>query len=361
LLEIARFWASIASYDRTHDRYDIKGVMGPDEFHTAYPDRGPSGEGGLDNNAYTNVMASWTLTRALDVLDLLPDDRRRRLCATIGLGPDEIEAFDEISRKLRVRFHGDGIISQFERYERLRELDWNRVRARHRDIQRLDRLLEADGDTPDRYQASKQADVLMLFYLFSADELTQMFERLGYSFDPQMIPRNIDYYLERTSHGSTLSWVVHSWVLSRANRPRSWQMFCEALRSDVADIQGGTTPEGIHLGAMAGTVDLVQRCYTGIEPRGNALHIDPSLPEEIRRLKTQVRYRRQTLDLEIDHERLRVSSRPGAAAPVTIAYRGHFREIHPGQSYAFRLIRPRDERASCGPTTIDPATKGLPS
>jgi alpha,alpha-trehalase len=64
LLEIARFWASIASYDARDDRYDIRGVMGPDEFHTAYPERDPPGEGGLDNNAYTNVMVSWLLARA---------------------------------------------------------------------------------------------------------------------------------------------------------------------------------------------------------------------------------------------------------------------------------------------------------
>ena len=159
----------------------------------------------------------------------------------------------------------------------------------------------------------------MLFYLFSADKLAQIFERLGYDFDRKMIPWNIDYYLERTSHGSTLSWVVHSWVLARANRSRSWQMFCEALRSDVADIQGGTTPEGIHLGAMAGTVDLVQRCYTGIEARGNVLHLDPSLPDELERLSTEVRYRRQILELQMDHDVLRVRSRPFSAAPVTIA------------------------------------------
>jgi alpha,alpha-trehalase len=358
LLEIARFWASIASHDAADDRYDICGVMGPDEFHTAYPDRDPSSEGGLDNNAYTNVMAAWTLARALDVLALLPDERRRRLCETIGLERDEIEAFDEISRKLRVPFHGDGIISQFEGYERLEEFDWEAARARHGDIHRLDRLLEAEGDTPNRYKASKQADVLMLFYLFSADELAQVFERLGYDFDRETIPRNIDYYLERTSHGSTLSWVVHSWVLARANRPRSWQMFREALRSDVGDIQGGTTPEGIHLGAMAGTVDLMQRCYTGIEARGNVLHIDPSLPEGLARLVTQVRYRRQILDLEIDHEMLRVSSRPFTAAPVTIGYRGHFREIGPGQSYEFRLIKPRAERTPCATTHVRPETEG---
>ena len=31
----------------------------------------------------------------------------------------------------------------------------------------------------------------------------------------------------------------------------------------MADTQGGTTKEGIHLGAMAGTIDILQRCYTG--------------------------------------------------------------------------------------------------
>jgi alpha,alpha-trehalase len=350
LLEIARLWTSIASYDQVDDRFDICGVMGPDEFHTAYPDADPSTEGGLDNNAYTNIMAAWVLMRALDVLALLPDERHRRLCEKIGLGRDEIDAFDEVSRKLRIPFHGDGIISQFQGYGRLEEFDWAGARERYGDIQRLDRLLEAEGDTPNRYKVSKQADVLMLFYLFSSDELAQIFERLGYDFDREMIPRNIDYYLERTSHGSTLSWVVDSWVLARANRPRSWQMFCEAIKSDVADIQGGTTPEGIHLGAMAGTVDLVQRCYTGIEPRGSVLHIDPSLPDELQRLSTQVRYRRQILDLEIDHETLRVSSRPFTALPVTIAYRGHFREISPGQHYEFRLIRPRAKRSPCAPT-----------
>jgi trehalose/maltose hydrolase-like predicted phosphorylase len=92
----------------------------------------------------------------------------------------------------------------------------------------------------------------MLFYLLSADELRELFDRLGYPFDPPTdIPRNIEYYLERTSHGSTLSRVVHSWILARTERRRSWDLFLEALESDVGDIQGGTTPEGIHLGAMA--------------------------------------------------------------------------------------------------------------
>ena len=56
--------------------------------------------------------------------------------------------------------------------------------ARYGDIARLDRILEAEGDSPNRYQLSKQADVLMLFYVLSADELGQIIERLGYRYDP---------------------------------------------------------------------------------------------------------------------------------------------------------------------------------
>jgi alpha,alpha-trehalase len=62
--------------------------------------------------------------------------------------------------------------------------------------------------------------------------------------------------------------------------------------------------------------------------------------------------------LAVDHEMLRVSIRPFTALPVTIAYRGHFREISPGQSYEFRLIKPRGERSSCAPAQVDTGTKG---
>jgi len=118
----------------------------------------------------------------------------------------------------------------------------------------------------------------MLFYLLSAEELRGLLERLGYRLDPAAIRRNVDYYLARTSHGSTLSGVVNAWVLARSDRPRSWRFFTEALASDLYDVQGGTTAEGIHLGAMAGTVDLVQRCYTGLETARGCSGSTPACP-----------------------------------------------------------------------------------
>jgi hypothetical protein len=208
LLEIARFWASIASYDHDRDRHEIRGVMGPDEYHDGYPDRDKPG---LDNNAYTNVMAAWVLCRALDTVELLPDHRRVELSERLGLAREELERWDEISRKLHVPFHDGDIISQFEGYGDLDELDWEGLRRRHSDIRRLDRILGAEGDSTNRYKASKPADVLMLFYLLSAEELRGLLERLGYRLEPAAIPGNVNYYLKRTSHGSTLSGVVNAW------------------------------------------------------------------------------------------------------------------------------------------------------
>ncbi|MFJ7071828.1 glycoside hydrolase family 65 protein [Streptomyces sp. NPDC098781] len=276
LLQIARFWADKAVYDDSLGRYRIKGVVGPDEYHEAYPD---AGNPGLDDNAYTNVTASWVLARTLELLDTLPEPRRRELVERTGLDGGELTLWEDVAHTLHVPFHRD-VISQFAGYGDLAELDWNGYRERYGDIRRLDRILEAEGDTVNRYQASKQADVLMLGYLFAPAELRDLFHRLGYPLDEDMWRRTVDYYMHRTSHGSTLSGLVHGWVLARCRRSEAWKFVQEALQGDIADVQGGTTGEGIHLGAMAGTLDLVQRGLTGLETRDGALWLDPvPLPE----------------------------------------------------------------------------------
>jgi trehalose/maltose hydrolase-like predicted phosphorylase len=236
-----------------------------------------------------------------------------------------------------VPFHDDGVISQFEGYDTLRELDWEDYGARYGNIQRLDLILEAENDSANRYKLSKQADVLMLFYLFSAEELRELFERLGYPFEYETIPRNIAYYAGRASHGSTLSRVVYAWVLARSDRPRAMDFFAEALQSDVSDVQQGTTAEGVHLGAMAGTVDLVQRVSTGIEVRGDALRLTPELPKEMERLDMRIRYRGHSLDLQLTRDSLTVRGRDGAAPSITLCVDGEVCEFVSGATRVFRL------------------------
>jgi alpha,alpha-trehalase len=328
LLEIARFWSSITTYDRARDRYVIRGVIGPDEFHTGYP--GAETEG-IDNNAYTNVMAVWVLERALETLELLPPSRRTELTEALGLRPEERDRWEDISRKMFVPMH-DGVVSQFEGYEDLEELDWVGYQERYGDIHRLDRILEAEGDDVNRYKASKQADVLMLLYLLSTDELAELFTRLGYDLPAETLPRTIDHYLARTSHGSTLSAVVHSWVLARSHRGQALDFFFRVLESDVADVQGGTTAEGIHLAAMTGSLDLLARCFAGITMRGDVLWLDTHWPTSLGPLEMAIRYREQRLVLRVTGEHVRVSSEEGPAAPIRVGCLGQVVELSPGES-----------------------------
>jgi len=345
ILDIARFWSSIASFNDERARYEIRGVMGPDEFHDAYPD---SATPGINNNAYTNIMAVWVLCRALEVLELLSDMRRAELTTRLGISAEEIARWGEISRRMVVPFHDDGIISQFEGYDNLRELDWEGYRARYGNIQRLDLILEAEGDSANHYKLAKQADVMMLFYLFSSDELRQLFERLGYPFEYETIPRNIAYYAGRLSRGSTLCRVVCAWVMARSDRPRAMDFFAEALQSDVGDIQQGTTAEGVHLGAMAGTVDLVQRVSTGLEVRGDILHLAPELPREMERLDMRIRYRGHSLDLRLTRGSLTIRGRDGAAPPITLCVDGEVFEFASGTTRVLRLNDDAIDRSTHG-------------
>ena len=333
IFEVARHFAYLASYDEALQRWRIRGVMGPDEFHDGYP---WTSEPGVDDNAYTNVLASWVLTRAVELAQALACDQRDDALGRLGISQADVQRFDQVSRGLHVPFH-DGVISQFAGYERLEPIDLDAYRARYRNIGRLDLILEAEGDTVRRYQAGKQADTLMILYLFSPAELRGIFHRLGYQLTGECIRRTIAYYTARVTHGSTLSRVVHAWVTARADRAASWGHFTEALAADMADTQGGTTAEGIHLGAMAGTIDMLQRCYPGLEARSGALVFDPLLPEEINSLRLALAYRGHRLDVTVGHGQITVASAPCQASPVTVVLAGEQVELRPGKQVTRRL------------------------
>jgi trehalose/maltose hydrolase-like predicted phosphorylase len=333
MLEIARFWSSIAHFNPARGRYEIHGIMGPDEFHEKYPD---SEEEGLWNNAYTNVMVAWICETIQEVLDLLPERLRRSLCARLGLTDKEIETWREMSHKMFLPFHDDGIISQFEGYEDLEELDWDAYREKYANIQRLDRILRAEGDDPDKYKLTKQADAVLLFFLFSEDELRRIFERLGYSFTPDMVRKNVDYYDHRTSHGSTLSYIAHAGILANIDPESSWVRYMVALESDVGDVQGGTTQEGIHMGVMAGTLDLIQRGYMGSEIRDGVLRFDPKPVGNLDGLSFSMRFRGMPLEVKLEGGKLTVTAQSdGFNEPIYVGVGDTVREIKVGESFTF--------------------------
>jgi trehalose-phosphatase len=337
MVEIARFWASITHFNSERDRYEIHGVMGPDEFHEKYPD---SDQPGLRNNAYTNVMVAWISEIAVTVLEMLPERRRRRLSEQIGLTNQEIKTWKEMSCKMYVPFLADGVISQFEGWERLEELDWDAYRRKYGNIQRLDRILRAEGKDPNRYQVSKQADAVMLFYLFRQDELKRIFDCLGYPYTPETLRKTVTYYDARTSYGSTLSFLVFAGVFAEIDLAASWQRYMVALESDIGDVQGGTTAEGIHMGVMSGTLDLLQRSYLGEVIRNGALSFAPKTMDHLRDLTLPMRFRGLSLEVALESDRLRV----GAAVDSlnlnrseTVGVGDQLREIRSGEVQSFDL------------------------
>lgn len=333
-LEIAKFFASLSTFNKKKERYEILGVMGPDEYHEAYP---KAKKPGINNNAYTNVMVVWILRRAFGILWDLPMARRRKLMADINLGKKDLDRWKDIAHKMFVPFHKGNIISQFEGYEKLKEFNWEAYRKKYGNIERLDRILEAEGDSPNNYQLSKQADVTMLFYLLPYHVLKEIFDILGYPLEEAMVRENISYYLSRTSHGSTLSKVVHGSVLNRIDRRQGWHFFNMGLKSDLEDVQGGTTPEGIHLGAMAGTVDIAIRDFAGVETKDDFISFDPLLPDPLKKLRFKVKFRKNWLRLEMTQKCFDITVEKNGRVPVKIEVRGEKHSIASGSSKRFSL------------------------
>ena len=179
MLEIARFWSSIAHFNPNGERWEIHGVMGPDEFHERYPG---TAEGGLRNNAYTNVMVAWICQTAGKVLELLPATPARGAARRSRphrrgdprMGADEPPDVRPVPRG---RHHQPVRGLRGSRGARLGRY---RAEAREHPAPRPDPA--GRGRRPDRYKLAKQADTVMLFFLFTDEQLRVLFERLGYQY-----------------------------------------------------------------------------------------------------------------------------------------------------------------------------------
>jgi len=333
LLSIARFGASLARYSAKDKRFHTRGIMGPDEFHEKFPG---SRRPGLNDNAYTNVMVVWTIMKALEVLGMLPEYHRSRIMRKLKIDQKELKRWNNITRRMYLCINENNIISQYDGYFKLKELDWEGYLAEYGNIQRMDRILKAEGRAPDEYKVSKQADVLMLFYLLSLDEIKELFHQLGYPFDKKMLRKNYEYYLKRTSHGSTLSKVVHCFVALHLRKPKDyWQLFKEVMESDLYDTQGGTTQEGIHAGVMGGSVDLVVRGFAGVHIFPDHIRINPRLPARWKGIKLKFMYKQRVVSFALNKAFLHISIQgpKGETTPIPVEINGRTFHFHSARSY----------------------------
>ncbi|MDD4374762.1 MAG: HAD hydrolase-like protein [Bacteroidales bacterium] len=310
LFEICRFWASKAQYNEKTARYHIDKVMGPDEFHEHLPG---SEKGGLTDNAYTNIMVAWLFGKAGEISHLIDDFNS----LSGNFSKQELDNWQEIASKLNLVINKDGIIAQYDGYFDLLELDWEAYRKKYGNIYRMDRILKAEGKSPDNYKVAKQADTLMTFYNLDKSEVDQLLEKMGYELPADYLQKNLEYYIHRTSHGSTLSRVVHARLAAIAgNQKLSWSLYQDALASDFNDIQGGTTGEGIHAGVMAGTILIALNTFAGIDYRGEMLAIRPELPQAWKSIKFGLTFKGIRYSIEIMPRHLRIRANKYAVVNV---------------------------------------------
>ncbi len=336
-LEICRFWASKACFNKSAGRYSIENVMGPDEFHEKYPG---TDEGGLRDNTYTNIMTVWAFAKADELLNQIDDPAKKEIFTKIGFSNKELDKWNDIASKMNIVIKDD-ILAQYDGYFELKELDWEHYRKKYGNIYRMDRILKAEGKSADEYKVAKQADTLQIFYNLDKQDVGEILNKLGYHLSNDYLTKNLKYYLARTSHGSTLSRVVHAQLANMVgDKKLSWELYLDALTSDYNDIQGGTTGEGIHAGVMAGTVLIALQSYAGLNLKGDIVKITPNLPQHWREISFGFNFKNVEYHCTVGKNDILIEQKNRTGKAVSVNIGGSVVDIADSKQY--RLKHPGD-------------------
>lgn len=269
VIDTARYWASRIRVD-SDGRGHLEGVIGPDEYHEM-----------VDDNAFTNVMARANLRWAVEVGDGRGDVSQDEMSLWSDLAARLVDGLDEVS----------GIYEQFNGYSQLESLLIEDVAP---PPIAADILLGRAGVA--RTQIIKQADVLMLHHLIP-DEVA------AGSLSP-----NLDHYLPRTAHGSSLSPAIHASLLARAGRvDEALEWFRLAARLDLEDLTG-TTAGGIHLATMGGLWQALAFGFLGLRVTAAGVEVDPRLPDEWDGLETSLLALASPLRIRASHRLVEIES-----------------------------------------------------
>ena len=332
IVDIARFWHSFAQPGPS-GRLEFRGVIGPDEYHDAYVG---SATPGLDNNAYTNVMAAWTLRCAAALHCHLPPASWAQLCQRLDIQEDEVRHWDASSRTIKLPLLAGDVIAQFDGYDKLEPAD-SPVLADRQPHERADWWALARGDDINRYQLTKQANVLVLCHLFGPDGLQDLVTHLGYRLDTGWYARTVAYYLDHMSHESSLSRPICAGALAGIDAEASWPHFLESMQSDFGGKASDSTHQGLHLAAMAGGWDVLQRWYLGLRPHAWGLLVSPCPPTALDDVHVGVCLRGLWLDVHLSGKALQIEARSGGLSSLTVEWQGQRHVLAPGARLEFQF------------------------
>ena len=263
LIAIARFWAQRVSFSAEKQKYVILGVTGPNEY-----------ENNINNNFYTNYLASWCLHYAAEQVTTLQKE---------DITKEEIQQWLHIaqniyfpySEKYGVYLQQDGFLDK----------DLKPVTA----IPAEDRPLNQhwSWDRILRSPYIKQADTLQGFYFFE-DHFTK-----------EELQKHYEFYEPFTVHESSLSPCVHSVLASALGKTdEAYTLYLRTARLDLDDYNK-EVHEGLHITSMAGTWLSIVEGFAGMRVKNGKLHFTPRLPKHWESLSFKVIFQGETKEIKL--------------------------------------------------------------
>jgi beta-phosphoglucomutase len=272
ILDTALFWMSRLEWNAKEERYELRGVIGADEYHDQ-----------VDNNAFTNRMVQWHLEKALAVYAWLQKnfpDREIALSQQLKITPERQLRWQSMITHMYIPYDvATGLIEQFEGFFRLKDINLSEYEPRQRSVQAVLGIAETN-----QRQVLKQPDVLMLLYLMRGTQADP------YSQDT--LQTNWDYYAPRTdiTHGSSLGPAIHAILASDLGEADPYEQFMQAALVDLEDTRHNAG-EGIHAASAGGVWQAVVFGFGGIQLNESGPVATPHLPPTWTRLKFKLHWR----------------------------------------------------------------------
>ena len=279
LFNTARFWTSKLEYSAEADRYELKSVIGPDEFHEH-----------VDNNVYTNWLAQWNLNKAAELYEYIGGkypQEQAKIKNLMQLADDEIVVWRDKAKKIYIPIDWDKkLIEQYEGYFQCKNVPISEWDENH-----MPKYPKGyDHFNTQETMLIKQPDVVMLMYVLP-DEFDDEIKRINYEF-----------YEERTLHKSSLSPSIHSIMgIEVGDTSRAQQYFERSAFVDLINNQGNTEM-GMHIASAGGTWMCAVFGFGGFRVKNETLTFKPWLPENWTGINFKLYWRGDQLEVSLKKE-----------------------------------------------------------
>ncbi|WYJ94687.1 hypothetical protein A5889_002200 [Enterococcus sp. 9D6_DIV0238] len=279
LFDTAKFWGSRLEYNAENDYYEIKDVIGPDEYKEH-----------INNNAYTNYTAHWNVTYALALAKELKRSQPElfnHLNEKLGLDAVLDSLAEKVDKIFLPQPTEEGIIPQDDSYLEKKTIDLTKYKS----ADSVDGLFhDYNLEQVNQMQITKQADVLLLLYLFEG------------LFPHEMKLKNFEYYEPRTTHDSSLSLSTHAILSADLGKlDESYEFFKKARNIDMGEYMK-SSDDGIHAASLGGIWQMIVFGYGGVRMIDGQLRIEPHLPKAWKRLTYGFDYHGESIDVVVTKE-----------------------------------------------------------